>query len=253
MCKQSILLGRHLNRAVNLKSPNKILIWKARNTNIRIRTVPSWSCSQAVSKLVWLIQLQCVQWKTPDDGHRNFPIHVAFYSKNKFEKLVHLVGFIIRIYLSVEYYLPIWRLALNCGHNITRQEREITLPWTLRSSVHTLHRTLWAQNMWTCCAVCNNVCASLKIRYAFKKCSTKSLCGDELRYWKRRKRSETRLSYFKLIIWFTYYFRNARGVLVVSCQVNFIKCAHSGRSCLSVRLLHLQNYSADLDVIKSWV
>ena len=36
--------------------------------------------------------------KTPDDGHRNCPKHVEFYSKNKFEKLVHLVGFIIRIF-----------------------------------------------------------------------------------------------------------------------------------------------------------
>ena len=27
-----------------------------------------------------------------------FPKHVDFYSKNKFEKLVHIVGFIIRIY-----------------------------------------------------------------------------------------------------------------------------------------------------------
>ena len=34
----------------------------------------------------------------PDDGQRNCPKHVEFYSKNKFEKLVHLVGFIIRIY-----------------------------------------------------------------------------------------------------------------------------------------------------------
>jgi len=33
-----------------------------------------------------------VQWKTPDDGQRNCPKHVEFYSKNKFEKLVHLVG-----------------------------------------------------------------------------------------------------------------------------------------------------------------
>jgi len=33
-----------------------------------------------------------------DDGHRNCPNNVEFYSKNKFEKLVHLVGFIIRIY-----------------------------------------------------------------------------------------------------------------------------------------------------------
>jgi len=36
--------------------------------------------------------------KTRDDGHRNCPRHAEFYSKNKFEKLVHLVGFIIRIY-----------------------------------------------------------------------------------------------------------------------------------------------------------
>ena len=42
--------------------------------------------------------LLCVQWKTPDDGQRKCPKHVEFYSKNKFEKLVHLVGFIIRIY-----------------------------------------------------------------------------------------------------------------------------------------------------------
>ena len=58
----------------------------------------SWSCSQAVSKTVWhtSIPLLCVQWKTPGDGRRNCPKHVDFYSKNKFEKLVHLVGFIIR-------------------------------------------------------------------------------------------------------------------------------------------------------------
>jgi len=29
---------------------------------------------------------------------RNCPKHVEFYSKNKFEKLVHLVGFVKRIY-----------------------------------------------------------------------------------------------------------------------------------------------------------
>jgi len=36
--------------------------------------------------------------KTPDDGQRNCPKHLEFYSKNKFEILEHLVGFIIRIY-----------------------------------------------------------------------------------------------------------------------------------------------------------
>ena len=58
--------------------------------------VPSWSCLQAVSKPVWHIPLLCVQWKTPDIGQKNCPKHVEFHSKNKFEKLVHLIGFIIR-------------------------------------------------------------------------------------------------------------------------------------------------------------
>ena len=44
----------------------------------------------------WNLLLLCVQWKTPDDGLRNCPKHVEFHSKNNFEKLVHLVGFIIR-------------------------------------------------------------------------------------------------------------------------------------------------------------
>jgi len=33
----------------------------------------------------------------PDDGQKNCPKPVESYSKNKFEKLVRLVGFIIRI------------------------------------------------------------------------------------------------------------------------------------------------------------
>jgi hypothetical protein len=36
--------------------------------------------------------------KTPDDGQRNCPNHVSFYSQNNFEKLMHLVSFVIRIY-----------------------------------------------------------------------------------------------------------------------------------------------------------
>ena len=57
-----------------------------------------WQLSQAVSKPLLLIPLLCVQWKTPDDGQRNCLKHLEFYSKNKFENLVHLVGFIIGIY-----------------------------------------------------------------------------------------------------------------------------------------------------------
>jgi hypothetical protein len=64
---------------------------------IRTEMVPPLFCSLAVSKPVWHIPLLFVQWKTPDDGQKNCPKPVEFYSKNKFEKLVYLFGFIIRI------------------------------------------------------------------------------------------------------------------------------------------------------------
>jgi len=76
--------------------------------------------SQAVSKPVWNIPLLCVQWKTPDDRQSNCLKHVDFYSKNKFEKLVHLVGFSIRIY-----------------HDARSPERQITLLTTIPSHPQT--------------------------------------------------------------------------------------------------------------------
>ena len=42
-----------------------------------------------------LLHAQC--W-TPDDGQRPCPKHAEFHSKNKVEKLVHLIGFVIRMY-----------------------------------------------------------------------------------------------------------------------------------------------------------
>ena len=65
----------------------------------------SWYCSTAVCKPVWHIPLLCVQWKTPNDEQRNCPKHVELQSKKKFEKLVHLVGFIKKYYWSVDKLL----------------------------------------------------------------------------------------------------------------------------------------------------
>jgi len=58
-----------------------------------LRAASGRNCSQAVSK-------HCCVYseKTADDGQRNCPKHVDLYSKNKYEKLMHLVGLIIRIY-----------------------------------------------------------------------------------------------------------------------------------------------------------
>ena len=54
----------------------------------------------------WHIPLLCVQWKSADDGQRNCPKHVEFYSKNKFEKLVHPAGFIVRIGSNPQFTEP---------------------------------------------------------------------------------------------------------------------------------------------------
>ena len=42
--------------------------------------------------------------ETPDDGQRKCPKYVEFYSRNKFQKLVHLVGFNIQIYYDARSY-----------------------------------------------------------------------------------------------------------------------------------------------------
>jgi len=53
----------------------------------------------------------CTVKKTPDDGQRNCPKHVEFYSKNKFEKLVHLDGRTVS---------GIWRLSKRDWHALSQ-------------------------------------------------------------------------------------------------------------------------------------
>jgi hypothetical protein len=83
-------------------------------------TVPSWSCSHLSAHLYNIHHCLCVQWTTPDDGQGNCPKHVEFHSKNRFEKLVHLVGFITRIKNAISVLVNIygiydWSIVLaNC-------------------------------------------------------------------------------------------------------------------------------------------
>ena len=69
-------------------------------------------------KLSAHIPLLCVQWKTPVDGQRNCPKHVEFYSKNKFEKLVHLVGFIIRMLQRNIVHVLVYSWMLTTGEQL---------------------------------------------------------------------------------------------------------------------------------------
>jgi hypothetical protein len=67
-----------------------------------LRAGSEWICSSILILLASCKQ-NCMTFtiavctlKTPDDGQRNCPKHVEFHFGNKFEKLVHLVGIIIR-------------------------------------------------------------------------------------------------------------------------------------------------------------
>jgi hypothetical protein len=69
---------------------------------------PSIIRSLSLCTQQWYVSYR-LSWQLADDGQRNCPKHVEFYSKNKFEKSVHLVAFVIRIYhdaRSSEYQIP---------------------------------------------------------------------------------------------------------------------------------------------------
>jgi len=100
---------------------------------------------RAISKPVWHIPLLHEQWIT-DDGHRNCPKHVEFYSKSKSEKLVHLVGFIIRFiiqWLPLFYfavYFCVFRRVWSNGLNVSWVCRNEVFRWRLTLSfARTLH------------------------------------------------------------------------------------------------------------------
>jgi len=83
-------------------------------------SVPFWSCSQVVSKPVRHMPLLCGQWKTPDDGQRNCSKHVAFHSKNKFEKLVHLVDLLHEKIIIISKCLCVYLVLLKHGTLISQ-------------------------------------------------------------------------------------------------------------------------------------
>ena len=74
-----------------------------------LRAGSGWNCNsilillRKLSANLYDIYHCCVySEKIPDDGQRNCPKHVHTYSKNKFQKLMCLVGFVIR---DVSQYL----------------------------------------------------------------------------------------------------------------------------------------------------
>jgi hypothetical protein len=66
---------------------------------------PSWSCSKAVYKLVWHIPLPNVQWINSWWWAQELPETRRVSCRSKFGKLVHLVGFIIKKFVTMHGHM----------------------------------------------------------------------------------------------------------------------------------------------------
>ena len=73
------------------------------------KCVLSWSCSKAVYKLVWHIPVPSVQWINSRWWAEELPETCRVSCQNKFGKLVHIFGFIIK---KVTFLFWAVRLAL---------------------------------------------------------------------------------------------------------------------------------------------
>jgi len=69
--------------------------------------------SKQSTNLYDIYLMLCVKSWTPDDGRKDCPKHVEWYSINS--KIVHLVGFTIEIYHNARSHeRQIWKCALLC-------------------------------------------------------------------------------------------------------------------------------------------
>jgi hypothetical protein len=138
------------NRCTNFSNWNKTLHVSDSSSVQHQEFVTVHTAMVYVSKPVWHTLLLFVQWKTPDNGQRNCPKHLEFHSKNKFEKLVHLVGFIIR---SFKYYYNFnsWR-EISQWHNSFTITYYINIPCLYLKSYIVVNYVdvalLWTMWMW---------------------------------------------------------------------------------------------------------
>jgi hypothetical protein len=71
------------------------------------RAVPSWSCPTAGYKPVWHIPLLSVQWINSWWWTDELPETCRFSCQNKFVKLVHLVGFITKKFVTMHGHMNV--------------------------------------------------------------------------------------------------------------------------------------------------
>ena len=88
-------------------------------------TLLSWSCSKAVYKPVWHITLLSVQWINSWWWTEELSETCRVSWQNKFVKLVHLVGFIIKTFVTMHGHMS--RCTVTC-HDARSHERKRVIP-----------------------------------------------------------------------------------------------------------------------------
>jgi len=120
-----------------------------------VRSFSLYSQQRYMSAKLYDIYLCCVYSEKLLMMDRNCPKHVEFYSTNKFEKLMHLVGFIIRLY------------------NDARSPEQRHTP-RICSSEFT--RTFIANIDCVCLTVCVSVCLSYPDNFYLLTVAVKGYC-----------------------------------------------------------------------------
>ena len=107
--------------------------------------------------------------KTPDDGQKNCPKHAKCHSKNKFEKLVHVVGFIIR------------NLSRCTGHMNVKCFGQLTIISYLHC-MHLIPSFVQIVSWWSIAETCRQDKNKIKYVFVFDWYQKKFLCLFRLRY-----------------------------------------------------------------------
>jgi hypothetical protein len=71
------------------------------------RAGPRWSCSKAVFRPIWHIPVPSVRWINSWWWAEELPETCRVSCRNKFGKLVHLVGFIIKKFVTMHCHMKV--------------------------------------------------------------------------------------------------------------------------------------------------
>ena len=112
--------------------------------------VPSWSCSKAVCKPLWHIPLLNVQWIKSWWWTEELSEACRVSCQNKFVKLVHLVGFVIKKDHSV--YVPLCLMQSRTRH-LTHSHRWSN--FVKRSSLWSVNANCLSEDVWCCTLPCS--------------------------------------------------------------------------------------------------